>query len=106
MQPAILVQHGTDNAGRRKFRKIIQATNYSGVIGFDLRQRDDGRFVFLECNPRFWYNMELTMLAGANFVRSSRPPTIAVSSDSTFGNGMTADLSSWNATRDFGTTWN
>jgi biotin carboxylase len=51
-------------------RKIIQATSYSGVIGFDLRQRDDGSFVFLECNPRFWYNMELTMLAGANFVRA------------------------------------
>jgi predicted ATP-grasp superfamily ATP-dependent carboligase len=51
-------------------RKIIQATNYSGVIGFDLRQRDDGSFVFLECNPRFWYNMELTMLAGANFVEA------------------------------------
>jgi len=51
-------------------RKIIQATHYSGVIGFDLRQRDDGSFVFLECNPRFWYNMELTMLAGANFVRA------------------------------------
>ena len=51
-------------------RKIIEATNYRGVIGFDFRQRDDGSFVFLECNPRFWYNMELTMLAGANFVRA------------------------------------
>lgn len=51
-------------------RKIIEATNYSGVIGFDFRQRDDGTFVFLECNPRFWYNMELAMLAGANFVRA------------------------------------
>jgi ATP-grasp domain-containing protein len=51
-------------------RKIIEATNYSGVVGFDIRQRDDGSFVFLECNPRFWYNMELTMLAGANFVRA------------------------------------
>ena len=51
-------------------RKIIEATNYSGVIGFDFRQRDDGSFVFLECNPRFWYNMELTMLAGVNFVRA------------------------------------
>lgn len=57
-----------DRAIADQCRKIIQATNYSGVIGFDLRQRDDGNFVFLECNPRFWYNMELTMLAGANFV--------------------------------------
>jgi predicted ATP-grasp superfamily ATP-dependent carboligase len=51
-------------------RKIIEAIRYSGVIGFDFRQRDDGSFVFLECNPRFWYNMELAMLAGANFVRA------------------------------------
>ena len=51
-------------------RKIIAATSYSGVIGFDFRQRDDGSFVFLECNPRFWYNMEATMLAGANFVKA------------------------------------
>jgi hypothetical protein len=49
-------------------RKIIEATNYNGVIGFDIRQCDAGDFYFLECNPRFWYNMELTMLAGLNFV--------------------------------------
>ena len=49
-------------------RKIIQATNYSGVLGFDIRQCDADHFYFLECNPRFWYNMELAMLAGSNFV--------------------------------------
>ena len=27
-------------------------------------------FYFLECNPRFWYNMELTMFAGLNFVEA------------------------------------
>ena len=51
-------------------RKIIEATNYNGVIGFDIRQRDADYFYFLECNPRFWYNMELTMLAGLNFVEA------------------------------------
>jgi len=49
-------------------RKIIEATNYNGVVGFDIRQRDADYFYFLECNPRFWYNMELAMLAGPNFV--------------------------------------
>src|SRR5260370_30686343 len=49
-------------------RKIIEATKYNGVIGFDILQRDVSDFYFLECNPRFWYNMELTMLAGFNFV--------------------------------------
>ena len=52
----------------RQCRRIIEATAYDGVIGFDVRQRDTSDFYFLECNPRFWYNMELTMLAGFNFV--------------------------------------
>ncbi len=52
----------------RHCRSIIQATNYTGVIGFDIRQRETGELCFLECNPRFWYNMELVMLAGFNFV--------------------------------------
>ena len=51
-------------------RKIIEATHYNGVLGFDVRQRDLSDFYFLECNPRFWYNMELTMLAGLNFVEA------------------------------------
>ena len=54
----------------RQCRKIIEATRYDGVIGFDIRQCDTGDFYFLECNPRFWYNMELTMLAGFNFVEA------------------------------------
>jgi hypothetical protein len=59
-------------------RKIIEATNYSGVIGFDIRQRDVSDFYFLECNPRFWYNMELAMLAGFNFVEVGvRVPKLA-----------------------------
>jgi hypothetical protein len=52
----------------RHCRRIIQATNYTGVIGFDIRQHETGDLCFLECNPRFWYNMELVMLAGFNFV--------------------------------------
>jgi hypothetical protein len=53
---------------RRQCRRIIKATKYDGVIGFDIRQRGASDFYFLECNPRFWYNMELAMLAGFNFV--------------------------------------
>lgn len=48
--------------------RIVKATSYTGVIGFDIRERDHGDLYFLECNPRFWYNMELVMLAGLNFV--------------------------------------
>ncbi len=59
------IEHGDVSA---YCRRIIRATNYTGVIGFDIRQRPNGDLCFLECNPRFWYNMELVMLAGLNFV--------------------------------------
>jgi hypothetical protein len=60
----------------RQCRKIIEAVNYDGVIGFDIRQSESNDLYFLECNPRVWYNMELVMLAGCNFVEVGlRPPT-------------------------------
>jgi len=59
----------------RQCRKIIEAVNYDGVIGFDIRQSASNNLFFLECNPLFWYNMELVMLAGYNFVEMGlRPP--------------------------------
>lgn len=52
---------------RNECLKIIRHLRYDGVIGFDIR--DDGKALFfLECNPRFWYNMDRVMLAGMNFV--------------------------------------
>jgi hypothetical protein len=54
---------------RRECRKIIETTRFDGVIGFDVRRSRSGDLFFLECNPRFWYNMELVMLAGMNFVK-------------------------------------
>lgn len=47
--------------------KIIRHLHYDGVIGFDVRDNGKALF-FLECNPRFWYNMDLVMLAGMNAV--------------------------------------
>ncbi len=29
---------------------------------------EPGEIAFIECNPRFWYHMEVAMLAGLNFV--------------------------------------
>lgn len=49
-------------------RKINRHFSYDGVLGFDIRVCPDGSFYFLECNPRFWYNMHLAQLAGLNFV--------------------------------------
>jgi predicted ATP-grasp superfamily ATP-dependent carboligase len=52
---------------RNECLKIIRRLRYDGVIGFDVRDNGKALF-FLECNPRFWYNMDLVMLAGMNFV--------------------------------------
>jgi predicted ATP-grasp superfamily ATP-dependent carboligase len=50
-------------------RKIILASNYTGVANFDLRQdSSDGSFCFIECNPRFWGSLRASMRNGVNFV--------------------------------------
>ncbi|MCP1551397.1 MULTISPECIES: ATP-grasp domain-containing protein [Methylorubrum] len=48
--------------------RLVAHFRYDGVIGFDIRRRPDGEIAFIECNPRFWYHMEVAMLAGLNFV--------------------------------------
>lgn len=49
-------------------RTINRHLRYDGVIGFDIRVSPDASFYFLECNPRFWFNMHVAQLAGLNFV--------------------------------------
>ena len=39
-----------------------------GVYNFDMIAADDGNIYYLECNPRFFYSIDLAMLAGINFV--------------------------------------
>lgn len=34
-------------------RRILESLDYQGVCGFDFRMAPDGKFYFLECNPRF-----------------------------------------------------
>ncbi|MBD8906667.1 ATP-grasp domain-containing protein [Methylorubrum zatmanii] len=48
--------------------RLVAHFRYDGVIGFDVRRRPDGEIAFIECNPRFWYHMDVAMLAGLNFV--------------------------------------
>ncbi|AAU90618.1 hypothetical protein MCA0146 [Methylococcus capsulatus str. Bath] len=48
---------------------VARHLNFDGVICFDARLAPDGKSVYLiECNPRFWYNMDFAMVAGVNFV--------------------------------------
>ena len=51
---------------REECSKIIKHFHYHGIVGFDLRTDSAGRIFFLECNPRFWRNMDMAMLAGMN----------------------------------------
>jgi len=47
--------------------RIAEALALTGVINFDSRVAPDGRVWLIECNPRFFFNVDVVMLAGENF---------------------------------------
>jgi len=53
--------------------KIAGHLNLAGVYNFDMRLAPDGSVYYLECNPRFFYKINLSMLAGINFVALGLP---------------------------------
>lgn len=49
-------------------KKIVSCCNYTGVANIDMRLDDrDKSFKIIECNPRFWYSADMSMLSGVNF---------------------------------------
>jgi predicted ATP-grasp superfamily ATP-dependent carboligase len=48
--------------------KVVDRYDLDGVYNFDMRLAPDGRIFFLECNPRFFHKINLSMIAGINFV--------------------------------------
>ena len=48
--------------------RIAAHVGAEGVYCFDMIAGNDGKTHYLECNPRFYYSMNLSMLAGINFV--------------------------------------
>ncbi|MCW8308613.1 ATP-grasp domain-containing protein [Acidiphilium sp. PA] len=48
--------------------RIVAATSATGILNFDMRLDPAGRVYFLECNPRVFYKMPLSMLLGVNFI--------------------------------------
>jgi biotin carboxylase len=48
--------------------RILQPLATNGVFNFDMRRDPDGKAFFLECNPRFFFKVNLAMEAGFNFV--------------------------------------
>jgi hypothetical protein len=49
--------------------RIATRTGIDGCYNFDMRLAPDGKIYYLECNPRFFFKIALSMLAGVNFVR-------------------------------------
>jgi len=47
---------------------IAAAVRYDGVCNFDMRLAADGRIYYLECNPRIYFKMMMSKLAGVDFV--------------------------------------
>jgi biotin carboxylase len=47
--------------------RIVAATGATGILNFDMRLDPAGQVHFLECNPRVFYKMPLSMLLGVNF---------------------------------------
>jgi predicted ATP-grasp superfamily ATP-dependent carboligase len=53
--------------------KIMSRMGVDGVYNFDMRRVEDGSIYFLECNPRVFFKMNLSMLAGINFAQWGFP---------------------------------
>jgi hypothetical protein len=56
-----------DRALARVVADIAATLNLTGVINFDARIDAEGRIWMIECNPRFYFNMDVAMVAGLNF---------------------------------------
>jgi hypothetical protein len=55
--------------------RIVGALRYDGVINFDVRETPDGELDFIEANPRFWANVDKTLVGGdVNFVAEGFAP--------------------------------
>lgn len=48
--------------------KIIEHCAFDGVCNFDMRLTPGGDIYFVECNPRLFYNVDLAMVSGLNFL--------------------------------------
>ena len=51
---------------------IAARLKLSGVFNFDARIDARGKVWMLECNPRFFFNMDVAMVAGLNFAEAGR----------------------------------
>ena len=62
-----------DDGVYEDIRKIVGKLKVDGIVNFDMRRATDGRVFFVECNPRVYWNIATTMLAGLNFISLGLP---------------------------------
>lgn len=59
--------------------RVSRRLGLTGVFNFDMRLTPEGRVYFLECNPRFFFKIAMSMLAGINFVAFGLPGAVVPS---------------------------
>ena len=52
-------------------KTIMDTIQADGVFNFDMRRASDGSIVYLECNPRFYFKIAMSMIVGMNFVAAA-----------------------------------
>jgi len=57
--------------------RIVAHLGADGAYNFDMIAAPDGKIHYLECNPRFFYKIDLSMLAGINFVAAGLEDAVA-----------------------------
>jgi predicted ATP-grasp superfamily ATP-dependent carboligase len=62
-----------DDAIYNDINKLMRHLKVDGVFNFDMRLAPDGRIFYLECNPRFFFKIAMSMIAGINFVSLGLP---------------------------------
>ena len=63
---------------RTAIEKLTRQMGLNGVYNFDMRRDAHGTIYFLECNPRFFFKMPLSLAAGINFALPGVDPDFAI----------------------------
>ncbi|MEJ2544102.1 MAG: hypothetical protein P8Y99_08540 [Calditrichaceae bacterium] len=53
-----------------KIDKLFKTLKWKGVMMFEFKKGIDGKFYAIECNPRFWGPLQLSLDNGVNFTKS------------------------------------
>ncbi len=55
--------------------RIVEASKFNGLAHFDaIMERASGNVYMIECNPRAWYSIFASTIAGLNFIKMSLDP--------------------------------